>query len=549
MAALDVWRKAWQLAYFLVLLVWVLLPVDAQNTSAAPARPHSAVVHPANSTGAARNAIAEDFPSFALTDESNRPLHPIATAAGDGSLYFLSPDGLFMVPDGISKLVQPQTLKAIRVGPAGPLVGKVPVQEFTALTYLYESHSVVVLDKSGDLFEYLPAKREWKVFRSNQPLGSPDPEYIDLASLGARICVLDPERNEIWRLPERKGQRSGYFVQVMPWRIKPGDANVSDGISIAHDGDTFVLRRHGQITRYSGGGSNGLAVRKPFNWKPVAKMRPTRLIAAAGTPLFIVERENNRVIALDRASGKARQYLFDQRSDLRGLLPHTRCFLIIDRDRLLLRMLDKADPWTKAPLPVRRMDARLDGIAYPLASVVLPRHPGVWPGARRLYRYGIHKGVDFFCDAGKVTMGTPVKAADAGKVIRSDVNFRDMDSATYRNVMNQCRTEHKTSERNEDLFRGCQVWIDHGNGLVTRYAHLNGVRKGIKVGTYVSRGDTIAYVGVSGTGQNLPGVAKHPHLHFEIWLDGKYLGWGLTQSEILGAYEDIFGVVGERGGS
>jgi murein DD-endopeptidase MepM/ murein hydrolase activator NlpD len=525
------------------------LPVAAQNVPAKLNRDRPAVARAANSINAARNKAGAELPVFPLMDEHDRPLRPIATVAGDGALYFLSPDGLWMVPDGISKLVQPQILKALRVGPGGAAVGSVPIQEFTALSYLYESHSVVVLDKSGDLFEYLPARREWRVFRANQPVGSPDPEYIDLASLGARICVLDPERNEIWRLPERKGQRSAYFVQVMPWRIKPGDANVSDGISIAHDGDTFVLRRHGQITKYSGGASNGLAMRKPFNWKPVAKMRPSRLIAAAGTPLFVVERENNRVIAVDRASGRARQYLFDQQSDLRGLIPHSRCFLVIDRDRLMLRMLDKDDAWSKAPLPVRRMDSRLDGIAYPLSSVVLPRHPGVWPGARRLYRYGIHKGVDFFCDAGKVTMGTPVKAADAGKVIRSDVNFRDMDSATYSRVMNQCRAEHRTSERNEDLFRGCQVWIDHGNGLVTRYAHLNGIRKGIKVGSYVSRGDTIAFVGVSGTGQNLPGVAKHPHLHFEIWLDGKYLGWGLTQSEILGAYEDIFGVVGERGGS
>jgi murein DD-endopeptidase MepM/ murein hydrolase activator NlpD len=47
-------------------------------------------------------------------------------------------------------------------------------------------------------------------------------------------------------------------------------------------------------------------------------------------------------------------------------------------------------------------------------------------------------------------------------------------------------------------------------------------------------------VGVSGTGQNLPGRAKYPHLHFEIWLDGKYLGYGLTPAETVGIFEDIF---------
>jgi murein DD-endopeptidase MepM/ murein hydrolase activator NlpD len=198
------------------------------------------------------------------------------------------------------------------------------------------------------------------------------------------------------------------------------------------------------------------------------------------------------------------------------------------------------------------MDPRLDGLVLPIEGARLPRHPGVWPGARRLYRFGVHKGVDFFADPAcgvKIAMGTPVRAADGGKVIRADVNFRDMDAASFSRVMRQCRLEHATSQAHEDLFRGCQVWLDHGNGLVTRYAHLNGVREGLVPGAFVGRGETIGYVGVSGTGQNLPGRVKHPHLHFEIWLDGKYLGWGLTPAETFGLLEDIFGSACERGNS
>jgi murein DD-endopeptidase MepM/ murein hydrolase activator NlpD len=76
---------------------------------------------------------------------------------------------------------------------------------------------------------------------------------------------------------------------------------------------------------------------------------------------------------------------------------------------------------------------------------------------------------------------------------------------------------------------------------MTRYAHLNKINPQIKKDQPVARGDMIAFVGVSGTGQNLPGRTKYPHLHFEIWLDGKYLGWGLTPAETMGVYEDIFG--------
>lgn len=490
-----------------------------------------------------------------LQDGTGRELKPISMAASGADLYLLDPVSLWCVPGGRQLIESAQlatrVLQAGRVGPP-TIVGKIPVQEMTKITYCQDRHSLVVLDKSGDVLEYLPGDKKWQVLRANAPVtGSPDPEYIDIASIGRGVCALDPERNEIWRIPTPAGGRSSYFVEVLPWRVKSGDVVVSDGVAVAFDGFTYVLKRSGRISRYAGGSGGGLASASHFQWKVVPHMRPSRLATAAGTPLFLVERELNRVVAIDKATGAAKQFLFGADADLKALLPGTSCFWVVDRNKLLMRSVAKGVPWSIKP-NTRHIDARLDGLILPIDGVALPRHPGVWPGARRLYRWGIHQGVDFFADAattGRVVMGTPVRAADAGKVVRSDVNFRDMDYPTYSRVIRQCRESHMTSDRNEDLLRGCQVWIDHGHGLVTRYAHLNGVASGIKAGRYVNRGDIIGYVGVSGTGQNLPGVAKHPHLHFEIWLDGHYLGWGLTQSETLGVFEDIFGAIGERGGS
>jgi hypothetical protein len=152
--------------------------------------------------------------------------------------------------------------------------------------------------------------------------------------------------------------------------------------------------------------------------------------------------------------------------------------------------------------------------------------------------------VDFFDDRGcsaRVVVGTPSRAAESGRVVRCDCLFTDMNLSKFNRVMRQCFTEHNTSDANEDLLRGCQVWIDHGNGLLTKYAHLDQTRPGLRSGAYISRGEVVGGIGVSGTGQNLPGRGKHPHLHFEIWLDGRYLGWGLTPAETIGVYEDIFG--------
>ena len=59
---------------------------------------------------------------------------------------------------------------------------------------------------------------------------------------------------------------------------------------------------------------------------------------------------------------------------------------------------------------------------------------------------------------------------------------------------------------------GWVVEIEHGNGLVTRYAHAS--RLTVKVGALVMPGDPIAAVGSTGR-------STGPHLHFEVLHDGE----------------------------
>ena len=68
---------------------------------------------------------------------------------------------------------------------------------------------------------------------------------------------------------------------------------------------------------------------------------------------------------------------------------------------------------------------------------------------------------------------------------------------------------------------GYYIVINHNNGYYTLYAHLSGFVKGLKVGSTVSRGQLIGYMGKSGD-------ATGPHLHFELWRG--YAPWqsGLT---------------------
>jgi murein DD-endopeptidase MepM/ murein hydrolase activator NlpD len=89
-----------------------------------------------------------------------------------------------------------------------------------------------------------------------------------------------------------------------------------------------------------------------------------------------------------------------------------------------------------------------------------------------------HEGLDFPSEA-----GTPIAAAASGKVIFAEVHPQ----------------------------YGKMIEIDHGNGLVTRYAHAS--RLFVKEGDLVVRGQMVATVGSTGR-------ATGPHLHFEVRLNG-----------------------------
>lgn len=482
-----------------------------------------------------------------LKDAQGNEVKPSAVLAVDRDLLFLSPKNLWICKEGVTNLGASAEFTLTKVDPPKSF-GNLKIQEFNNFVSFPARQSVIVLDKSGDLYEYSPSANKWQLFRSNLPFlqGQPDPEFIDLSVGGKTVTLLDPERNQIWMAAGGAAHMSGYLKDLLPWRIKPGDTYVGDGLSMAGDDSAvYVLKKYGTITKFSTTPGAPGSHQLPLKYRRLPGMRPSRIITApdVNSPLYVVERENNRVLTIDKSSGRVAQFLFAKNSDLRGLLPTEDGFWVLNAGRLQQRKSAQPDSM-KIAFQRHGTDDRLDGMVIPIKGVALPRHVGVFPGARRLYRFGIHEGMDFFLDPGsktKVTMNTPVRAADGGKVLRADANFKDMTYPQFNKVMNDCYREHRTSDHNEDLFRGCQVWISHGNGLTTRYAHLNKINPQIKKDQSVARGDLIAFVGVSGTGQNLPGRTKYPHLHFEIWLDGKYLGWGLTPAETMGVYEDIFG--------
>lgn len=192
---------------------------------------------------------------------------------------------------------------------------------------------------------------------------------------------------------------------------------------------------------------------------------------------------------------------------------------------------------TPAPTQPASNGAQVHGLAYPIAGGCLPRGDQLMPNAARPYRNGIHEGVDFYnvdnCTA--IANGTPVLAVFAGRVVRADLSYLDPTQAEINAYLANPNTEESL-----DKFRGRQVWIDHGGGIITRYSHLSGIAPGISVGTMVPQGQLVAYVGESGTPESVTNPGREYHLHFEIRTGDTYLGKGLPAAEVRRIYLTAF---------
>jgi hypothetical protein len=87
-----------------------------------------------------------------------------------------------------------------------------------------------------------------------------------------------------------------------------------------------------------------------------------------------------------------------------------------------------------------------------------------------------------------------------------------IDVSAYRGTPIVAPASGVVVQVNQQPGYGQVVAIDHGMGIVTKYAHCEKVL--VRRGQRVKRGDQIATVGSTG-------ITTGPHLHYEVWKNGR----------------------------
>ena len=187
---------------------------------------------------------------------------------------------------------------------------------------------------------------------------------------------------------------------------------------------------------------------------------------------------------------------------------------------------------------------RLSGFRMPIVGSKLPDLRTLFPGAPRAYRNGVHQGFDFMPGHVGVPTGysSPAVAAKDGVIMRADLDYAEMSLAEYQAAIATAQGSGTTPPDVLDQLRGRQVWVDHGAGVVSRYAHLSGIAAGIMAGQRVAAGDIVGFVGNSGTEAATQGSRNGAHLHYEVRIDDRYLGEGMETDDIRALVTRIFGL-------
>ncbi|MCB0047420.1 MAG: peptidoglycan DD-metalloendopeptidase family protein [Caldilineaceae bacterium] len=474
------------------------------------------------------------------------PAEAIQLLVANGILYLVADGQLYGLP--LDAVLAESDVRPARLTPADGRIGDLLLEELVYATVDEATGDLLLLDKSNDIYRYT-RDGLWQVEIKAQAIPGqfPDPQYLALAYFKHELYVLDADLSHIWRFASGATLPDAYFT----------GGEILDGVDMTvvtrgdAQGTLHVLTRAGKVVTIPPGG-NGRTISEPA--LPVTWPAQIRMFGEAA---IIVDGDSRTLTQLGAQTGDDGLATGMRFPDLRRVRSVARAgdwLLAIAGDRLITFNLmgeQTPDETLRACPPVtvndqlifhsQNLENLLADFSLPFTAADLPDRPRSYPGARRLYRFGIHTGVDLYpMDAEGLAIGSSVLAIADGAVLRIDHDYQSLTPGEFDALVDQTEAIHRTTPELFERFMGRQVQLDHGDAIRSIYGHLDSVNPALAPGDLLLRGAPIGTVGVTGTSAGAYGYTDGVHLHYEIWVGDRYLGQGLSLYETMRIWQAIF---------
>jgi hypothetical protein len=250
----------------------------------------------------------------------------------------------------------------------------------------------------------------------------------------------------------------------------------------------------------------------------------------SSTLVYVVDGPGRRVLGLDRETGA---YRLGFVLNVEGVAPLTSGAISVGR----LYLTDGANLFISVltPTPTPAVDCP----AFPFSPVLpfglpaleafeldppvsapLPEAPAHYPGGRwPQIGHGILEGIVF----------TGMPYSDTVRAVAPGTVSRILDDLPLllETDLGVISTTGVIPSEYQDALWGKQVWIDHGDGIETRYGGLEAILPSLEEGGEVRLFTILGFAG------------EEPIL-LGLWVDGQYAGYGRSQPETIVDYRALF---------
>lgn len=451
----------------------------------------------------------------------NSFVHPIALEAQGDMAYLL--DGGRVLQINLAIATPPQLL----LTPGDMVAG---VQVIEPLDLALTDSQLLVLDRAGDVYSYELATGVWAVDRYARTIGETSSHYfVSVAAEGEQRYLLETDyffalryttaqTTRIWNLPDV------HMVDI---------SSYNEAVYVLGVPETAVTAT---LTLYQ-------------DTQPIETFHPTLLITqprqlrATETAVFVLDQAGERLVSLHPQTGSLLQiYQLPPQETISSFAVMDDGLLLAGKERLYF--YGRSDRLAAIPggptlVGLQPHDpaflATLETITFPVVGPGITWRDIQMPGAPRHYRLGVHEGIDFYWGR-----GTPIMAIADGVITRATLDYHLPTEDDFGDWYTEAHKIGYTSPEALDFYRGMQVWIQHPNGLTSRYAHLSGIDFRINLDGFVTQGQKLGQIGNSGSPASLNGEAEDNHLHFELWLGDHYVGQFLRPIETRELMKQLF---------